>query len=86
MKPEDILIRVQSIIGRVAGPDRAPADAGPDTPLGEDGYWLDSLDVLQVLIACEEEFNVVFVEAALRGDSVLSARRLASAVLEQRKT
>jgi acyl carrier protein len=60
MTSEPSLARVQAIVARVAGPHRTPPDAGPDTPLGAGGFWLDSVDLLETLIACEAEFGVVF--------------------------
>jgi acyl carrier protein len=55
---DPILVRVRSIIERITGAERTPAGSGPDTPLG-DGFWLDSIDLLEVLVACELEFGVV---------------------------
>jgi acyl carrier protein len=52
--------RVQAIVTRIAGPDRSPPDAGPDTPLRDGGFWLDSVDLLEAIIACEAEFGVFF--------------------------
>ena len=50
--------RVQAIIAGIV--DRSPAGLGPDTPLTEDGFALDSLDLLRTILACEETFHVVF--------------------------
>jgi acyl carrier protein len=52
--------RVLAVIERVAGPDRTPPDAGPDTRLADGGFWLDSVHLLEAVIACEEAFEVVF--------------------------
>jgi len=52
------LERVQAIVRRVAG--FSPADAGPDTPLIEGGFWLDSVGLLEAIMACEAEFGVAF--------------------------
>lgn len=52
--------RVQATVARIAGLHGSPPDAGPDTPLTEGGFWLDSLLLLETIIACEEEFEVVF--------------------------
>jgi acyl carrier protein len=52
--------RVQATVARVAGAQSSPPDAGPDTPLADGGFWLDSLRLLETIIACEEEFGVVF--------------------------
>jgi acyl carrier protein len=54
------LDRVQAIVSRVAGPSRSPTDAGPETPLVDGGFWLDSVHLLEAIIACEAEFGVVF--------------------------
>jgi len=51
---------VQTVVARIAGPHRTPADAGPDTPLTQGGFWLDSVHLLETIIACETEFGVVF--------------------------
>lgn len=81
-----LLARVQRLVDRIAGPDRTPADASPDTPIGDAGYGLDSLDVLEVILACEAEFGVVFDSGdELTADSLLSARRLAD-VIDRRTT
>jgi acyl carrier protein len=83
---EGVLERVQAIVARIAGPHRQPPGAGPDTPLGDEGYWLDSVDLLEVILACEETFGIVLqqpddpVSEALRTPATLAAavaRRLA---------
>ena len=82
MTDTEVLLRIQELIARIAGPDRMPDGVGPDTPLGTDGYWFDSLDVLEVILACEREFGVVFEDgSSLNAESLLSARQLASVVL-----
>jgi acyl carrier protein len=52
------LARVLTILSAVAGADRVPREAGANTPLGENGYWLDSVDMLEVILACEHEFDI----------------------------
>jgi acyl carrier protein len=61
-----VLERVQAIVAAVAGPLRTPAAAAPGTPLWEGGYWLNSVDLLEVMIACEHEFGVRFEVGAER--------------------
>jgi acyl carrier protein len=56
---DPLLEATKALVERVAGPSRTPADAGGETRLG-DGYWLDSVELLEVLIACEKEFGIVF--------------------------
>lgn len=57
-----MLAQTRAIIERVAGPSRTPADSGPDTLLG-DGFWLDSIELVEVVIACENEFGILFDKA-----------------------
>lgn len=53
--------QTRAVIERIAGRDRTPASCGPDTPIG-DGQWLDSVELLEVVVACETEFGIVFDE------------------------
>jgi acyl carrier protein len=53
--------RTRAVIARVVGTSRVAADSGAETRL-TDGYWLDSVELLEVLIACEQEFGIVFEE------------------------
>jgi acyl carrier protein len=60
MTPDDeVLTAVRAIVERVAGASRTPAGIGPDTRLG-DGLWLDSVELLEVIVACEHEFGITF--------------------------
>ncbi|HYB41765.1 MAG TPA: acyl carrier protein [Candidatus Methylomirabilis sp.] len=79
MSDDGVLERVQAIVAGIAGADRTPAVVGPDTPLGEDGFWLDSVDMLEVLLACEREFSTSF-PANLAGAALATVRSLAEAV------
>jgi acyl carrier protein len=56
---DPVLDAIRALVERVAGPSRTPAEAGPETRLTE-GYWLDSVELLEVLIACESEFGIAF--------------------------
>jgi acyl carrier protein len=60
MTPDLLLARVLAIVAGIAGEGRSPASVGPDTPLTEGGFWLDSVALLEVILACEEEFEIVF--------------------------
>ena len=80
--------RLLVLLRRVAGADRTPADAGPDTPIREGGFWLDSVALLELIVAAESEFGVEFdptrdfEEEPLRTVGSLAARitdRLAGA-------
>jgi acyl carrier protein len=58
---DEVFFRTRAIIDRIAGAERRPADVNPDTRL-VDGFWLDSVEMLEVLLACEQEFGIVFAE------------------------
>lgn len=84
MTNDPILDRVLAITVSLSGPGRTPPDADPDTPLGDEGFWLDSLDLLDLIVACENEFATVLDEASgLREDALVSARTLASVIRTQ---
>lgn len=51
---------IRALVARVAGPSRTPPESGPDTPLSEGGFWLDSVELLEVVVACEGEFGITF--------------------------
>lgn len=76
---DDLLLdRVHEIVTGIAGPGRRPVNDSPDTPLGDEGYWLDSMDMLEVVLACEREFGIVFEPATdLTIGTLTSARDLA---------
>ncbi len=78
---DPILERVQRVVVRTAGAARTPPDAGPDTPLGEAGFWLDSVDLVEVVVACESEFGVTFEgETDLTAESLRTVRSLAAMI------
>jgi acyl carrier protein len=50
---------VAELAERVAG-SRRPAAPTAATPLGEGGFWLESIALLELVLACEERFGVTF--------------------------
>jgi acyl carrier protein len=77
--------RVLDLVLRIAGPARTPANAGVDTPLGAGGFWLDSVDLVEVAVACEQEFALVFEgEDDLTREALATARSLAEVIAEKR--
>jgi acyl carrier protein len=58
--PGTLLEAMRALVIRVVGPSRAPAESGPATPLSEGGFWLDSVELLEVVVACESEFDITF--------------------------
>ena len=69
-----------AILTRVAGLDRTPRRAGRQTPIGENGFWLDSVDLVEVVLACEEAFAVEFGSLAVHGEGPLTVARLLAAI------
>ena len=53
---------VLAILAQVAGASRVPSLPGRDTAL-RDGYWLDSMELLEVVLACEARFGIEFLES-----------------------
>lgn len=60
---EQLLATTRAIIERVVGRERTPASSGPDTPLA-DGFWLDSIELVEVLVACEVAFGIELDETS----------------------
>ena len=80
-----VIERVQALVIGIAGPDRTPPAVGPDTPLVHGGFWLDSVSLLEVVIACEVEFGVVFDSATdLTADAFDSVRSLGRLIARRR--
>lgn len=52
---------IATLVARVAGPSRTPAQVTRDTRLADE-YWLDSVELLEVFIACERTFAIAFDE------------------------
>lgn len=58
--PDTILPRVLEIVCQIAGPNRTPPDPGPETRLWGGGFWLDSIDLLELMLGCDDAFGAVF--------------------------
>lgn len=84
MSETSVLERVHALAVAIAGPDRTPRDLGPDTALIHGGFWLDSVSLLELIIACEAEFGVALdSQADLTADALTTTGKLA-ALIEQR--
>jgi acyl carrier protein len=77
--------RVLGVVAAVAGPERMPAVTGPDTPLREGGFWLDSLGLLEVVMGCEAEFGLDFDPATDFSEAALATVGSLAAVIERRR-
>jgi len=60
--PDPLLDATRALVERIAGLGRVPPDADSNTRLVED-CWLDSVELLEVLVACESAFGVVLEPA-----------------------
>ena len=81
MDDEAVVERLRAIVARVVGARRVPADAGVGTVLRDGGLWLDSLELLQVVIACEAQFGITFKPAEdLLGDGLQTLGTLAGVI------
>jgi len=58
--PDPLLARVWKTLADVAGAGRVPAAASASCPLGPNGFWLDSIDLMDAVLACEEAFGIRF--------------------------
>ena len=61
------------------------ADIDTDAPLFGDGLGLDSIDVLQLVVAMEKEYGVVVPDAASGTKVFQSVRSMAAHIAEHRK-
>jgi acyl carrier protein len=83
MSEEPTLEQVQAIVARVAG--RNGSFSGADTPLTNGGYWLDSVHLLETIIACEEAFAVEFdADVDLTAATLMSVRTLFDLIRSKR--
>jgi hypothetical protein len=57
---EPLLDPGHAIVERVPGRSRMSPDSGPGTPLSGAGYWLDSAELRDVVVACESEVSITF--------------------------
>jgi len=72
---------LRAVVARVVGARRVPADTGAGTVLRDGGLWLDSMELLQVVIACEAQFGITFKPAEdLLGDGLETLGTLAGVI------
>ena len=60
MDREGIVARVSELAALLAGRGRAAAAPTVDTKLTNGGFWLDSIALVDLLIACEVDFGLSF--------------------------
>jgi acyl carrier protein len=79
-----VVDRLLKIVAEIAGPGRTPADLGPHTPLRDGGVWLDSVALLELIVASEAEFAVSFDPMSDFGDGALATVGSLGAVIDRR--
>jgi len=57
---DPLLPRVWRALAGIVGAERVPAEQRADVPLGSNGFWLDSIDFMDAILACEEVFGICF--------------------------
>lgn len=76
---------VHAVVMQIAGAHRIPPNAGPDTPLKDGGFWLDSASLLEVIIACEAAFGVALEPETDFTDQALATPRALHALIQARR-
>jgi acyl carrier protein len=80
MTLDEVVAVVLDLAAQVAGIRAAPG-SGESTPLAEDGFWLESVGLLELVVACEERFQVTFEpDTDLTTDSLATVGSLARVV------
>jgi acyl carrier protein len=78
-REDPIVAAIRALAIGIAGPHRMPGDAGADTDLG--GDRLDSVELLELVVACETEFGIVFEAGRdLTSDAVATLGSLAALI------
>jgi acyl carrier protein len=52
--------RVWKTLAEVARADRVPREPSAACPLGVNGFWFDSIDFMDAILACEDAFGITF--------------------------
>jgi len=79
-----IVDRLLKVVADIAGPARTPGTLGLDTLLRDGGLWLDSVALLELIVAVEGEFEVDFDPASDFSDGALESVGSLAAVIGQR--
>jgi len=64
---------IRRFILRHLGSGLAPPTMPDDWPLGEAGAGLDSIALVELIVACEVEFGVPLLEVVLQGPVTIAA-------------
>jgi acyl carrier protein len=89
VRPDVVLPRIIELAREVAGGDRARGGAsvlGAETRLAEGGLWLDSLGLVELIVACEHAFDIAFEEGDVTSRHLATVGSLAALVGERLTT
>lgn len=81
-----VVDRLLKIVAEVAGPARTPQTLGVGTALRDGGLWLDSVALLELIVAVESEFEVDFDPASDFDDGALESVGSLAAMIGRRRT
>lgn len=83
---EEIIRKIRGLIGERLKLAAAVANIGDDAPLfGPEGLGLDSIDVLELVLALQKEFGVVIEDRATAVKVMASIRTIAEHVASRGK-
>ena len=81
-----VVDRLLKIVAEVAGPARTPETLGVGTTLRDGGLWLDSVALLELIVAVESEFEVDFDPASDFAEGALESVGSLAAMIGRRMT
>lgn len=79
MSTDEILAAVIELANRTEGAVR-PDDSGAATPLSDGGFSLDSLGLIELLMACEDRFGLALDASELVPQQLSTAGSLAALI------
>ena len=80
------LARVLDIVSQIAGPNRMPTDPGASTRLWGGGFWLDSIDLIELMLACDAAFGPIFASRPSVMADIKTVGDLAAVIEAQSRT
>jgi acyl carrier protein len=84
-RPKNLLLDLKKLIIRTLRiEDLDPSDIGDSEPLSESGYDIDSIDLLELVVAIETEYGVVIPDEEVAYRAFATIEALASFILEER--
>jgi acyl carrier protein len=81
----DLLLELKQLIVRTLRiEDLDPSDIGDTEPLSESGYEIDSIDLLELVVAIETEYGVEIPDEEVAYRAFATIEALAKFILEER--